>query len=80
MIRGPLVSHLLLYAGHKINVLDSVHQEVCLSSFGFTLFKGRELAYCILLNFRKNSKFSNNILDAFSGKWFQKKAWKSSIE
>lgn len=46
-----LISCLLLCAGHKLNVLDSVCQEVSLSSFSFTLFKERELAYFILLNF-----------------------------
>lgn len=34
-----LIFCLVLYAGHKLNVLDSVCQEVSLSSFSFTLGK-----------------------------------------
>lgn len=37
---------LLLYAGHKLNVLDSVYQEVSLS-FNLTLFKERGLLYFV---------------------------------
>lgn len=48
-----LIFCLLLYAGHKLNVLDCVRHKVSLSSFSFTLFKKRELA---LLYFVKLSE------------------------